>query len=172
MDNLKELMERKIEGWIFASRWLLAPLYLILILALGGLVIRVGVEFVHFSMTLLSATDTENIVGILNLIDSVLLGNLLILVIFSGYENFVSIIDVAKQSEDRPKWMGEIDFAGLKLKLIGSIVAISSINLLGAFLDLTVHSTTELSWMLGIHVAFVVTGVLYALSERMFHPKH
>lgn len=168
VDTIEEATER----FIFASRWLLAPFYVLLVLALAGLGIKFVLEFIHFASTLIAASETDTLLGILGLIDKVLLANLLILVIFSGYENFVSLIGAAQESEDRPKWMGEVDFAGLKLKLIGSIVALSGINLLGAFLNIRAHETWELGWMVGIHLTFVVTGVLYAMSERMFHAKH
>jgi uncharacterized protein (TIGR00645 family) len=105
------------------------------------------------------------------MVDKTLLANLLILVIFSGYENFVSVIGVAKVSEDRPKWMGEVDFAGLKIKLIGSIIALSGINLLAAFLEIESANKENLAWMIGVHFTFVVTGFLYAYSEKFNHPK-
>jgi uncharacterized protein (TIGR00645 family) len=114
--------------------------------------------------------ETNMLLDILGLIDMTLLGNLMILVIFSGYENFVSKIGIASNSVDRPSWMGEVDFAGLKLKLIGSIVALSGINLLGAFLNLKDWSNEKLGWMVGIHMAFVFTAVLFAVSEKIAHP--
>lgn len=163
-------LELATERFIFASRWILAPMYVLLTLALAGLAFKFALEFLHFATTLIAATETETLLGILGLIDKVLLANLMILVIFSGYENFVSMIGVAKTSEDRPKWMGDVDFAGLKLKLIGSIVALSGINLLGAFLNLKAYTPSELGWMVGIHLTFVVTGVLFAVAERTFHP--
>ena len=110
--------------------------------------------FVQFSAEIVGMSETDT---------------LLILVIFSGYENFVSLIGVAQGSPDRPRWMGDVDFAGLKLKLIGSIVALSGINLLGAFLNLKNWSPQDLGWMVGIHLTFVVTGVLFALSEKIGH---
>ncbi len=164
-----EALETLTERFIFGSRWLLAPFYVLLALALFGLGIKFVLEFLHFASHLIEASETDTLLMILGLIDKVLLANLLILVIFSGYENFVSLIGAAQESEDRPKWMGEVDFAGLKLKLIGSIVALSGINLLGAFLNIRAHDSWELGWMVGIHLTFVVTGVLYAMSERMFH---
>ncbi len=166
--NIEELIER----FIFGSRWILAPFYVLMVFALAALGVKFASEFWHFLTILMSATETETLLGILGLIDKVLLANLLILVIFSGYENFVSVIGVAKTSEDRPKWMGEVDFAGLKLKLIGSIVALSGINLLGAFLDIKGHDQSELGWMVGIHITFVITGVLYSMSEKLWHGKH
>lgn len=163
----EELLERS----IFASRWLLVPFYLGLVLTLPLLAYKFVAESLHFALSITSLSETDTLLAILGLIDKTLLGNLLILVIFSGYENFVSLIGAAKDSPDRPRWMGDVDFAGLKLKLIGSIVALSGINLLGAFLNLKNWSTQELAWMVGIHLTFVLTGVLFALSERIGHSR-
>ncbi len=162
-------IENFLERFIFASRWVLVPFYVGLVLALMLLAVKYIQEFVHFAGSLLVATETETLLGILGLIDKTLLGNLMILVIFSGYENFVSVIGVAEKSQDRPKWMGDVDFAGLKLKLIGSIVALSGINLLGAFLNLKSWTSVELGWMVGIHLTFVMTAVLFAFSEKIGH---
>ena len=102
--------------------------------------------------------------------DMTLIANLLILIIFSGYENFVSIIGIAQRSVDRPKWMGGVDFAGLKIKLIGSIIAISGVQLLAAFLEIDSTDKTDLAWQIGLHVVFLFTGILYAISEKISHP--
>ena len=163
-------LENFLERFIFASRWVLVPFYVGLVLALILLAGKYVQEFAHFAGNIWSASETDTLLGILGLIDKTLLGNLMILVIFSGYENFVSVIGVAENSQDRPKWMGDVDFAGLKLKLIGSIVALSGINLLGAFLNLKSWTTNELGWMVGIHLTFVVTAVLFAFSEKIGHP--
>lgn len=162
-------IELMLEKCIFASRWILAPFYIGLVLALLLLGFKFLQEFFHFAASIAALSETETLLGILGLIDKTLLGNLLILVIFSGYENFVSMIGIAQGSPDRPRWMGEVDFAGLKLKLIGSIVALSGINLLGALLNLKNWSPQDLGWMVGIHITFVVTGVLFALSEKIGH---
>jgi len=162
-------LEVFVEKLIFASRWILAPFYIGLVLALLLLAFKFMQEFVHFSAGIVGMSETDTLLGILGLIDKTLLGNLLILVIFSGYENFVSLIGVAQGSPDRPRWMGDVDFAGLKLKLIGSIVALSGINLLGAFLNLKHWSQQELGWMVGLHLTFVIIGVLFALSEKIGH---
>ena len=87
------------------------------------------------------------------------------MIIFAGYENFVSKIEVAKISEDKPNWMGNVDFSGLKLKLIASIVAISGINLLETFMDLSKKSDQEIKWMIIIHLVFVGSGVLLAVMD-------
>ena len=167
--NLIKRIEEFVEKLIFASRWILAPFYIGLVLALVLLAFKFMQEFVHFSTEIVGMSETDTLLGILGLIDKTLLGNLLILVIFIGYENFVSLIGVAQGRPDRPRWMGDVDFAGLKLKLIGSIVALSGINLLGAFLNLKHWSQQELGWMVGLHLTFVVTGVLFALSEKIGH---
>ena len=165
-------LEVFIEKLIYRSRWILAVFYLILVATLFLVAIKFFKEFLHFAMTFWDATEAEFVTGVLEIVDKTLLGNLLILIIFSGYENFVSIIGAAKNSADRPKWMGEVDFAGLKLKLIGSIVALSGINLLAAFLEIETTNKENLGWMVGIHLTFVVTGLIFALSERyMVHDK-
>jgi len=159
--------EHLLEKIIFNSRWILVVFYAGLVLCLLILAMKFVQEFVHFASIFWMADESKFLTGILAMVDKTLLANLLILVIFSGYENFVSVIGVAKVSEDRPKWMGEVDFAGLKLKLIGSIVALSAINLLGAFFTLKDWTTENLAWMVGIHLAFVLTAVFFALSEKI-----
>jgi uncharacterized protein (TIGR00645 family) len=162
-------IEQFLEVFIFQSRWILALFYIVLVLALFALGIKFIKHFYHFSMEIFTMSDTDAVIGILSLVDMTLLANLMIIVIFSGYENFVSVIGIAQESKDRPKWMGDVDFAGLKLKLIGSIVALSGINLLGVFLnvDSDRFDNAQLGWLVGIHLTFVVTGVLFALSEKI-----
>lgn len=165
-------IEKSLEQLIFNSRWILTIFYVFLVFALVILAIKFLQEFAHFSLSFWDASEAEFLTSVLALVDKTLLANLLILVIFSGYENFVSVIGAAKDSDDRPRWMGEVDFAGLKLKLIGSIVALSGINLLAAFLEISTTNKENLGWMIGIHLVFVITGVLFALSERvMIHHK-
>lgn len=159
-------LEVFVEKMIFRSRWILAIFYLILVATLALVAIKFVKEFAHFSFIFWDASEAEFVTGVLEIVDKTLLGNLLILIIFSGYENFVSIIGAAKHSADRPKWMGGVDFASLKLKLIGSIVALSGINLLAAFLEIETTNKDNLGWMVGIHLTFVVTGLIFALSER------
>lgn len=166
-------IENFLEAFIFHSRWILAIFYLFLVLALFALGVKFIQHFYHFGIEIFDMDETDTVLSILGLVDMTLLANLMIIVIFSGYENFVSVIGIAQDSPDRPKWMGDVDFAGLKLKLIGSIVALSGINLLGAFLNMKSNAFTEhqLGWMVGIHLTFVVTGVLFALSEKISEKK-
>ena len=157
-------MERPLERFIFGSRWLMAPFYVGLIGALGALMVKFVQELLHLLPDVLELKDGEVILGVLTLVDLSLAGNLLLMVIFSGYENFVSKIDVGDH-RDRPDWMGKVDFGGLKLKLIASIVAISGIHLLKSFMNVENVSRDDLLWLVILHMAFVTSGVLLALMD-------
>jgi uncharacterized protein (TIGR00645 family) len=163
-----EAFERFMETLLFASRWLLLPLYLGLVAAILVLIWYFGIEFSHLIHMLLS-DDGSLIVGVLSLVDLVLLGNLLIIIILAGYENFVSKIDTGNH-EDRPEWMGHVDFADLKMKVIGSIIAISGIQLLRAFFYPGTDS--EMAWKVGIHITFVFTGLIFAIMDKLAGGKH
>lgn len=159
-------LEHALETLIFGSRWLLAPFYLGLVLALGLLLVKFFKEFAHFVPTVFTGEGSEIIIALLSLVDVVMVANLLIIIVFAGYENFVSRIDTAN-SEDRPSWMGHVGFAELKMKLIGSIVAISGIELLKAFMYVESLTTEQLGWKVGLHMTFVVSGVLFAVMDRI-----
>jgi len=133
-------------------------------------------EFIHIFSHILISEEKEVVLSILGLVDITLVANLLIMVIFSGYENFVSKIDVADH-EDRPGWMGKVDYSGLKIKLIGSIVAISAIDLLKAFMHQSTpnidHLTnSQMGWMVGIHFTLILSGVLFALMDKLAESTH
>src|SRR3569623_363150 len=164
-------VEKILEMLIFNSRWLLAPFYVGLVFSIMVLLAKFLQEFLHFAPEVLEANESAAILSILTLVDMALVANLLIIIIFSGYENFVSKIDAAGH-EDRPDWMGKVDFSALKLKLIASIVAISAIELLKAFVnmqDILAQPSGErqLMWKVGIHMVLVLSGVLFALMDRM-----
>ncbi len=160
-------LEHALESFMFNSRWLLAPFYVGLILAMGLLLIMFFKEFLHLvPLALFGEPGPHVILGILALVDLVLVANLMLIIVFAGYENFVSRIDVADH-DDRPEWMGKVGFTDLKIKLIGSIVAISGIELLKLFMNITEVSQQELAWKVGIHMALVVSGVLFALMDRI-----
>jgi len=165
------MIERNLERLIFASRWIMAPFYLGLVVSLAMLLVKFLQELIHVAPGVFSMSESEMILAILTLIDLSLAGNLLLMVIFAGYENFVSKIDTGDH-EDRPDWMGKVDFSGLKLKLIASIVAISGIQLLRTFMDVQNTSDRDLQWMLIIHVTFVVSGVLLALMDKLVVSAH
>ena len=158
-----------LERGLFASRWVLAPLYVGLA---GGLLLvlyRFVIQFIDLIVIATQSDAHKFTLGLLALLDLVLTANLILIVIFAGYENFVSKIEAAKESVDRPHWMGTIDFSGLKLKLIGSLVAISVIELLKDFIELgELHGEKvgeNILWRVVIHVVFVVSGVLFALMD-------
>lgn len=157
---------RAIEKFLFASRWLMAPFYIGLVVALALLVVTFVRELVHLVTHIPSAKESDVILGILTLVDLSLAANLVIMVVFSGYENFISKMHNVHE-DDRPEWMGTIDFSGLKLKLLASIVAISAIHLLKAFMNVAAMSDRDLIWLVGIHVVFVVSGVFLALSDKL-----
>ena len=157
-------MERLIENTIFASRWLLAPMYLGLVVTLAALVWVFAAELLRFILTVPELTVDGAILGVLSLIDLSLAANLLLIVIFAGYENFVSRMDI-KDHEDRPDWQGDVDFSALKLKLVASIVAISGIHLLKVFMDITSYTDAQIRWMVIVHLVFVISGVLLAAMD-------
>ena len=161
------LLENILEKVIFAGRWLLAPLYIGLLLALVPILYRFFHAFWHLVTHMQGATAGEITLQVLELLDTVLLGNLIIIVLFAGYENFVSKIKVAEDAEDRPHWMGHVDYSGLKIKLIGSLVAISVIELLKDFMKEGTFDAKREGWRIGIHMTFVVSGVLFALMDLM-----
>lgn len=165
------MIEKALERFLFASRWLLAPFYVALVLGLAGLLIKTMLELVHFLPMVFFGKESDIVLGILSLVDLTFTGSLVVIVVFSGYENFVSKID-ANDHKDWPEWMGKIDFSGLKLKLMSSIVAISAIQLLKAFMNVGNVSDRELMWLVGIHVVFVGSGIILALTDRISADKH
>jgi uncharacterized protein (TIGR00645 family) len=165
-DSLTHKIERALEAVIFASRWLLAPFYLGLALSLVILLIKFTAELWHMTVTAFTSSESEVIIGMLALVDLTLTGSLLIIVILSGYENFVSRIDHSGH-KDWPEWMGTIDFGALKLKLLSSIVAISAVQLLKQFMSISSVSERDIFWLVIIHIVFVTSSVLLALSDRI-----
>ena len=164
----KPQIETRFERGLFASRWLMAPMYLGLIVSLAMLVIVFARELIYYAPQAFTMSSDQVILVILTLIDLSLAGNLLLIVLFSGYENFVSKLDIS-DTTDRPPWMGTVDFSGLKMKLIASIVAISGIHLLKRFMEIGETSAPldepQLMWLVIIHLTFVVSGVLLALMD-------
>ena len=164
----KSQIETRFERGLFGSRWLMAPMYLGLIVSLAMLVIVFMRELIYYAPQAFTMSSDQVILVILTLIDLSLAGNLLLIVLFSGYENFVSKLDI-EDTTDRPPWMGTVDFSGLKMKLIASIVAISGIHLLKRFMEIGETETPldepQLMWLVIIHLTFVGSGVLLALMD-------
>ena len=178
-DGVKEshsnFLERFIEWLIYTSRWLMAPVYLGLIAALGILIVTFFRELYLQVPLVLTMDETDIILLVLTLVDLSLAGNLVLIILFTGYESFVSKIESAHKDRDRPDWMGTLDFSGLKIKLIASIVAISGIHLLKIFMNLSNYTEQQLLWYVIIHVTFIGSGVAVALMdwiEEMAHKAH
>ena len=164
------MIENFLEAVIFRSRWLLAPFFIGLVFSILLLLIKFLEELFHLSTQIFLFSENDVIVSILALVDIALVGSLLLMIIFSGYEIFVSKIDVANH-KDRPDWMGKVNFSGLKLKVIGAIVAISAIDLLKTFMNLSdTISPSEIDtifWKLALHMSFVISGVLFAVMDKV-----
>ncbi|MDE0973337.1 MAG: TIGR00645 family protein [Arenicellales bacterium] len=164
------MLERLIESIVFYSRWLLAPMFVGLALGLVFLVVSFISEIVHFLSTDGMFNSKDSVLFILELIDLTLIGSLVAMVAIAGYENFVSKIDF-KSDLERPEWMGKVDFAGLKLKVISALVAISSIELLKVFLNSGSYEEGEIMWRVIIHSVFVASGFIFALTEKFMPHK-
>jgi uncharacterized protein (TIGR00645 family) len=171
-------IEWLLEAILFNSRWLLAPFYLGLISVIGVLGVVFFHELVTEAQAAIDGAPDKAVLLVLDLIDLSLAANLVMIVTFSGYENFISKINTGN-SPDRPSWMGKVDFSGLKIRVIASIVAISAIALLKSFMELAegvaaLHGgkaepvdNERLAWMVGIHITFIVSGVLLALMDLL-----
>lgn len=158
--------ERGVESAIFGMRWIMAPVYLALMAVLVLLAYRFFQELVAAVPRVPSMSIDDIVMLILTLIDMTLAANLLVIVVMSGYENFVSRLEV-EGHDDRPQWLGHVDFGALKLKLIASIVAISGIHLLKTFLAIHEKSREEVLLQLLVHLGFCLTGVLLAWMDRL-----
>ena len=158
---------RIVELIVFSSRWLVVPFLLGLIVGLATLIFKFAVKLVEFVLHVQAADATETIVGLLSLVDLTLTANLVVIVICSSYENFVAPIDYA----EHPSWppgLVRIGFAGLKQKLLGSIVAIAAVNVLEWFADIDRHAdSVKLAWVVAILLTFAVAMVLLAVADRV-----
>ena len=158
---------RVLENVLFSSRWLMLPFYVGLVVSLGVLILKFLRMLWDFVLHAPGAKPTDTILDVLSLIDVILVGNLILIVVFSGYENFVSRIDTSGQP-NWPIWITKIDFAGLKQKLLASIVAISAIHVLEAFLNIdAAFDATKMTWLVAVHLVFVTSALLLALSDRL-----
>ncbi len=159
-------MERFIENTMYASRWLLAPVYLGLSLGLLALTLKFFQEIVHILPNIFAMAESELILTLLSLIDMALVGGLLIMVMFSGYENFISQMDI-DEGKEKLNWLGKMDSGSLKMKVAASIVAISSIHLLKIFMSADKYSTDYLMWFVIIHMTFVVSAFAMGYLDKL-----
>jgi uncharacterized protein (TIGR00645 family) len=166
------MIEKTIERLLFASRWLLAPVYLGLSVALITLGIKFFAELYHSLSHVMALSESDVVLSLLALVDLSLVASLIVMVMFSGYENFVSKIDMAGGAGDKLGWLSKLDAGTLKLKVAASIVAISSIHLLRAFMDAEQIANDKLMWYVIIHLTFVVSAVMLGLLDRMTSKAH
>ncbi|OGT72098.1 MAG: hypothetical protein A3H44_07560 [Gammaproteobacteria bacterium RIFCSPLOWO2_02_FULL_57_10] len=164
-------MERVIESLMLKARWLLAPVYLGLSLALIALMIKFFQEVVHLFLHIFSSTEAEVVLVVLSLIDISLVGGLLVMVMMSGYENFVSELNVAEGTE-KLSWLGKMDSSSLKMKVAASIVAISSIHLLRMFMNMDNVESEKLMWYVIVHLTFVVSAFAMGALDRITRALH
>lgn len=159
-------MERLLERTLFASRWLLVPLYLGLALLLVVFCVHFFREMLHVIETAIAISETDLILVALAFVDMTLVASLIVMVMLSGYENFVSKLDV-EGAERSIAWLGKLDAGSLKVKVAASIVAISSIHLLRAFMNVAQVSNDKLLWLVIIHITFVLSAMAMAYMDRM-----
>ncbi|KLE76841.1 TIGR00645 family protein [Klebsiella aerogenes] len=164
-------MERFLENAIYASRWLLAPVYFGLSLGLIALSIKFIQEIFHILPHIFSVSESDLILTLLSLVDMTLVGGLLVMVMFSGYENFVSTLDI-NEGKEKLNWLGKMDATSLKNKVAASIVAISSIHLLRVFMDAKNVPDNKLMWYVIIHLTFVLSAFVMGYLDRLTKVKH
>ncbi len=160
------MIEKIIEHLIYASRWLLAPIYLGMSIALMALTVKFFQELYHFIPAILTIEDNQLILKLLTFVDLSLVGSLTIIVMFSGYDNFVSRLDIAEGTE-KLSWLGTHDYGSLKMKVASSIVAISSIHLLKVFMNVQQIANDKLVWYVLIHITFVLSAFLMGYLEKL-----
>jgi uncharacterized protein (TIGR00645 family) len=170
---MKRDLERVFEAGLFTARWLAAPIYVGLVFCLIIVVVVLVKYVLIVGRNLLSINIHDGVVAILSFIDLALIANLILIVLYTGYETFVSSLDIGDHP-DRPAWLGKVDYSGLKQKLFASIVAITGIELLKTFMDIREAGAVNIqamTWLLAIHVTFLITSVASALSEKLIHAK-
>ena len=164
-------MERFLENAMYASRWLLAPVYFGLSPGLIALTIKFFQEIFHILPHIFSVSESDMILTLLSLVDMTLVGGLLVMVMFSGYENFVSQLDI-NEGKEKLSWLGKMDATSLKNKVAASIVAISSIHLLRVFMDAKNVPDNKLMWYVIIHLTFVLSAFVMGYLDRLTKVKH
>lgn len=163
--------ERYFEKTLFASRWLLAPLYLGLSLAVLALGLKFFQELWHVGTHVFEIAEADLVLTVLALIDVTLVASLILMVMFSGYENFVSRIELDAGTE-KLDWLGKLDASTLKLKVATSIVAISSIHLLRVFVKINDLPNDKILWYVLVHLTFVISALLLAVLDRLAFASH
>nr|PZN64389.1 MAG: hypothetical protein DIU62_09925 [Pseudomonadota bacterium] len=166
------MIERFVERLFFASRWLLAPIYLGLSIALVVLGFKFFHELIHTLLHMREWSEADVVLSLLALVDISLVGGLIVMVMFSGYENFVSKLDLQEDRTESLGWLGKLDAGTLKLKVAASIVAISSIHLLRKFMQVEDIGNDKLLWYVVLHLTFVVSALLMGVLDRITSASH
>ncbi len=167
MKSLEEIVEKL----MYSSRWLLAPVYFGLSVILLLLTLKFFQEIYYFIPHLFSMDNSDLVLKVLTLIDLTLVGSLTIIVMFSGYENFVSQLDIGKKTE-KLDWLGTHDYGSLKLKVASSIVAISSIHLLKIFMNVENTDNDKIQWYVLIHLTLVISALLMGFMDKITRQSH
>jgi len=162
----QQKIKYSLERLMYASRWLLAPIYLGLSFALLALFIKFFQELYHFIPFILETDESQLLLTVLSLIDVTLVGSLIVIVMFSGYENFVSRLDISETTE-KLDWLGTHDYGSLKLKIATSIVAISSIHLLEIFMNIKTIDNDKIMWYALVHLTFVISALMMGYLDKM-----
>ncbi|UAW99060.1 TIGR00645 family protein [Halopseudomonas nanhaiensis] len=161
-------MEKFFENLMYSARWILAPIYLGLSLALLALAVKFFQEVFHLLPNILAVAEADLILVVLSLVDMALVGGLLVMVMISGYENFVSQLDI-DEGKEKLSWLGKMDSSSLKMKVAASIVAISSIHLLKVFMNAINIDNDKLMWYVIIHMTFVLSAFGMGLLDKLTH---
>jgi uncharacterized protein (TIGR00645 family) len=163
-------MKPHVENALAAARWLLLPFYLAIVVAMALLLAKTGMRTWEFATTFISLDEDQSVLAALAIIDLTLTASLLLIVALAGYVNFIASVDV-KAHDNWPDWIAHVDFAELKRKLMGAIVAISAIKLLEAFMNVDHEPDRTIGWMIGVHLAFVFSALALAIGDRLSAPK-
>ena len=159
-------MEKAFEKLMYSSRWIMAPIYLGLSLVLVALGVKFFQEIFYIIPNIWKIKEVELVLVTLSLIDIALVGGLIVMVMFSGYENFVSRLDVG-DNDDKLGWLGKLDAGSLKNKVAASIVAISSIHLLKVFMNTENIPNDKINWYLLIHITFVLSAFAMGYLDKI-----
>lgn len=164
-------IELGFEKFIFASRWLQAPIYAGLVIGALLFSYKFLVELIHLATSVNELTDAQMMLGVLTLVDITMVVNLLVMVVIGGYSTFVSRIDLTGH-EDKPEWLQKVDAGSLKVKLATSLVGVSGVHLLQTFINMQNQNLDQVKWQVIIHVVFLLSAILLAFTEHIMHKKH
>lgn len=162
----RHIVERVVQRLLFSSRWLLVPLYFALALLLVAFSVHLVRELIEIAYTALTSRDVDLIAAALTMLDLTLMGGLVIMVMLSGYENFVSKLNIA-EADENVAWLGRLDFGSLKVRVLVSIVIISAVELLKVMMDISDYPTDRVMWMVAIHLTLVVSVIALACLDRL-----